>query len=104
MFLNLQGPAFFLFLRNSVETPNLDSDILNSITRKRIIKLCRSNNINVIEKQIPINLLETYKAAFLVGTMMEVKPVSQIDSLKYDTIDSTFKTILNLFIDSVVND
>lgn len=98
------GSCIFFISENSVETPNLDSDILNSITRKRIIKLCRSNNINVIEKQIPINLLETYKAAFLVGTMMEVKPVSQIDSLKYDTRDSTFKTILNLFIDSVVND
>lgn len=98
------GSCIFFISGNSVETPNLDSDILNSITRKRIIKLCRSNNINVIEKQIPINLLETYKAAFLVGTMMEVKPVSQIDYLKYDTRDSTFKTILNLFIDSVVND
>jgi branched-chain amino acid aminotransferase len=98
------GSCIFFISENSVETPNLDSDILNSITRKRIIKLCRSNNINVIEKQISINLLETYKAAFLVGTMMEVKPVSQIDSLKYDTRDSTFKTILNLFIDSVVND
>lgn len=98
------GSCIFFISENSVETPNLDSDILNSITRKRIIKLCRSNSINVIEKQIPINLLETYKAAFLVGTMMEVKPVSQIDSVKYDTRDSTFKTILNLFIDSIVND
>lgn len=98
------GSCIFFISENYVETPTLDSDILNSITRKRIIRLCRANGINIIEKCIPINLLQTYKAAFLVGTMMEIKPISEIDSVKYDTRNSTFETILKLFINSLLND
>lgn len=96
------GSCIFFIKNNILYTPSEDSDILVGITRNRIIDLCKMNNINVNEMHITPSMIYTYDAAFLAGTMIEIKPISKIERKEYDTINNQmFKNICNLFTDYV---
>jgi branched-chain amino acid aminotransferase len=69
---------FFIVRENEVWT-STGQYCLNGITRNNIIKLCKSNNINVFEKDF--SLYEVYSAdeAFTTGTFGGVTYVSEVD-------------------------
>lgn len=52
--------------------------ILEGVTRKKIVELCRSNSLQVIEKALEVNELPTIDAAFISGTSPKVLPISVI--------------------------
>src|SRR3990167_2807354 len=45
----------FFITGNQVITPDLGSGILPGITRKLVIQLCQRNNIQIVEKKIPLS-------------------------------------------------
>ena len=92
------GSCIFFIKNHVVYTPSVECDILIGITRNRIINLCKENEIEIHEIAIPITSIYFFDAAFLAGTMIELKPVSKIDRKNYNTIDNkTFLKILKLF-------
>jgi branched-chain amino acid aminotransferase len=96
------GSCIFFFRDGSLHTPSLNCDILPSITRNRIITLCKKHGIDVVEGAYPIEYLLSSEAAFLCGSMIELMPISRIENVEFETSNSRiFQMILKLFVDSL---
>lgn len=73
----------FFIADDTVYTPPLPY-VLPGTARKRIIEICRKQNIPVIEQRIPFSSISRYAAAFLSGTSPLVLPIRTINQLKFD--------------------
>jgi branched-chain amino acid aminotransferase len=76
------GACFFMVRNGALHTPDVTSDILESITRATVIELARKDlGLAVIER--PIDRTEIYAAdeAFWCGTGYEVIPIVSLDKL-----------------------
>jgi branched-chain amino acid aminotransferase len=97
------GSCIFFIKGDSVLTPSLDCDILPSITRRRIIALCKNNRIEIVERHFRLEEVMSSDAVFLCGSMMEIMPVTQIDGRNFETGNSSiYNRIVNLFQESLV--
>jgi len=56
------------FLRGNTLTTAPDDTILNGITRKYILEICRENKIKVRFMCVPVDSLQEYDAVFMTGT------------------------------------
>ena len=74
--------VFFKDSDGKLHTPTPDS-FLDGITRRTIIEIAKSKNIEVIERKIKPNELSNFVGCFLTGTAAEVTPVSQIDKFNF---------------------
>lgn len=59
--------------------------ILQGITRNKVLEICKTAAIEVIETDIPANGLDLFNAAFLTGTSPKVLPISSIEGVRYPT-------------------
>jgi branched-subunit amino acid aminotransferase/4-amino-4-deoxychorismate lyase len=77
----LEGPTRSLFygLDGALCTPPLDDRILDSITRRRLLRL-----VEVVERPTPLADLRRASEAFLASTTREVLPVSALDGRRLD--------------------
>lgn len=71
------GANIFFFKDGVLHTPTPDC-FLDGITRRTVIGLAKRRGVEVIERAIWPEDLETFEQAFLTGTAAEVTPVSQI--------------------------
>ena len=78
---------FFKDKNGSLHTPTPDS-FLNGITRRTVIDIAKSKNIEVIERKIEVNELANFVGCFLTGTAAEVTPVASIDKFKFKVCDT----------------
>jgi D-alanine transaminase len=62
-----------------VKTPPLDDSILPGVTRQEIIEIAKTEGLRVQENMISQGELESANEVFLVGTTIEVLPVTTID-------------------------
>lgn len=79
-----EGPSmcFFMIRDGKAVTPTVTSDILESITRKAVIELLKSQlKIEVEERDIDRSELPAAEEAFYCGTAWEVTPIVSIDRL-----------------------
>jgi branched-chain amino acid aminotransferase len=56
------------FLKGDVLTTASDDKVLNGITRKYILDICRDNKIRVEFKCVPVDSIPGYDAVFMTGT------------------------------------
>jgi branched-chain amino acid aminotransferase len=68
---------FFKDKNGDLHTPIPDS-FLDGITRRTVIEIAKSKNINVHERKINPSELSNFVGCFLTGTAAEVTPVSCI--------------------------
>ena len=94
----------FVVKNSKITTPPLDADILNGITRDSAIKLLRSNEIKVIEKNLRIDDLLTADEIFMTGTAAEVKSVTKVNKTKIGNgkIGEFTKELQKSFMDTVM--
>lgn len=71
--------SFFAVKDKKIFTVPLSNHILNGITRKVVLELCRENKIDICEEHINVNELKDFDEFFITGTMTEITPVVQID-------------------------
>lgn len=71
--------------------------VLNGITRKIILKICKENNIEIIEQIVNISELKNIDSVFLSGTSINALPVAQIEKIHFNTKDSTLNKIIELY-------
>jgi branched-chain amino acid aminotransferase len=90
------GSTIFFLKGGELYTPSLDCDILAGITRGRILKLCREHGVPVHEVKIPADKLSDYEGAFLTGTMIEIRPVSRLESKVYQCGDAVSGRVIEL--------
>ena len=70
------------FVRNGkIYTPPLAASILGGITRDTIIQLAKDMEYEVIEEQIPRELLYVSDELFMTGTAAEVTPIRSVDQI-----------------------
>ena len=70
---------FFAVKNNKIYTAPLSNYILNGITRKVILELCKENKIDFSEEYIKVSNIKDYDEFFITGTTTEITPVIQID-------------------------
>ena len=96
------GSCIFFIKQNTLMTPSLDCDILPSITRRRVISLCKKNDIEVMESHITTEDINSFDGAFLCGSMIEIMPISLIDKKQMNTYDlPLYHSIVELFKQSI---
>jgi branched-chain amino acid aminotransferase len=76
------GANVFLAREGRLHTPTPDC-FLDGITRRTVIDLARRAGIEVIERHIRPEELDTADEVFLTGTAAEVTPVGEIDGRHY---------------------
>ena len=78
-FVNTTNGCNFFIVREGEVWTSTGDYCMNGITRKKVIMLCRENNIPVFERNF--SLTDTYDAdeAFITGTFGAQTPVSEID-------------------------
>ena len=81
-FVNTTNACNFLIVRKGVVWTSTGDYCMNGITRQKVIDICKSNGIEVFERNF--SLVDTYGAdeAFLTGTFGAQTPVGMIDGRK----------------------
>jgi branched-chain amino acid aminotransferase len=75
------GENLFLIRDGVVYTPPVAASILSGITRHTVVTLARSLDLEVLEQNIPRELLYMADEVFLTGTAAEVTPVRSVDKI-----------------------
>ena len=93
------GSNIFFVMNGEIHTPIPDC-FLNGITRKTVIDLAKSQNINVVEREIYPDEIKNADEIFLTGSAVEVTPVGKIDDQTFNVGDIT-KSISELYMKTV---
>lgn len=95
------------FVKDGVFYTAPAEDVLEGITRKRIIQLCLKLGYKVVEEPVSVDFLETIDGLFMTGTSPKVLPIGSIDDRKYDSSgNSAIKAVhdaYNKLIDDYIN-
>ena len=98
-FVNTTNACNFFIVKNGEIWTSTGDYCMNGITRKKVIDLCKENNITILEKNF--SLVDTYSAdeAFLTGTFGAQTAVSNIDGRDIGTgkMGPLTKEIRNLY-------
>jgi D-alanine transaminase len=70
---------FFAVKNKKIFTAPLSHYILDGVTRKVVLELCKKNNIEFTEEYIKINDLKNFDEFFITGTTTEITPIIKID-------------------------
>lgn len=70
-------------------------DVLLGITRKHILEVCDKLNIKVIEENIHVEDLDKVQGAFMSGTSVNVLPISNVDNIKFDSVNNKIIKAVN---------
>ncbi len=76
----------FFIRDNNIITPPA-SEVLEGVTRKKIISIIRTLKLNFSERPVHLNELKDFESVFITGTSRRVLPVKSIDG-----IEGTYKT------------
>ncbi len=87
---------FFLKGESLVTAP--DSMILNGITRKHILEICREQNISVRMACVKADRISDYEAVFMTGTSPMVLPFNYIDDKKFKVSLPLIAKLRNLYL------
>ena len=75
------GENLFLIRDDKIYTPPASASILAGITRDTVIKLAGSLGLDIIEQDIPREMLYIADEVFLTGSAAEVTPVRSVDKI-----------------------
>ena len=78
-FVNTTNACNFFIIKEGEVWTSTGDYCMNGITRKKVINLCKQNNIPVFEKNFSLVDVYSSEEAFLTGTFGAQTPVSEID-------------------------
>ena len=76
------GENIFLVLKGKIYTPPLSCSILPGITRDTVITIAKDLGFEVIETNIPREMLYIADEVFFTGSAAEITPIRSIDKIK----------------------
>ncbi len=82
----LTGANVFFLKDGKLHTPTPDC-FLDGITRRTVMDLARARGIEIVERPIWPEELESFEQCFLTGTAAEVTPVSEIGPWNFEVGD-----------------
>jgi branched-chain amino acid aminotransferase len=86
------------FLKDDILVTAPDSFILNGITRKHILEICRENKIKVELNCVKVEDISEYEAVFMTGTSPMVLPFYCIDDKFFNVRLPLMERLRNLYI------
>src|SRR5262245_55613171 len=75
------GENLFFVRNGTIYTPPLVAAILPGITRDTIIQLARERGLNVVEGDLPREMLYVSDELFFAGTAVEITPIRSVDRI-----------------------
>lgn len=79
------GACLFMLRNGVLYTPDITSDILESVTRATMIDLARDQGMTVVERAIDRTELHAAQEIFMCGSGWEVVPVLSVDRMPVGT-------------------
>ena len=73
------------FIKNETLYSSPVENILQGITRIKVMQLCKDAGIQVVESVIDSTTLDQFEASFLTGTSPMILPICSIDNIIYKT-------------------
>ncbi len=89
------GANLFLARDGRLHTPTPDC-FLDGITRRTVIDLARRRKIEVVERHIALEELDTADEVFITGTAAEVTPIGEIDGRHYQ-VGAITRTLMDAY-------
>ena len=77
------GANVFFVKDGRLHTPKPDC-FLDGITRRTVVDLARRRSLEVIERAIMPDELESFEQCFLTGTAAEVTPVAEVGPYRFE--------------------
>ena len=74
-----------------------DSDVLQGISRDKVIEICKINDIIITKRDIYTSEINSFDFAFLSGTSINVLPIKNIGESVFRTDSELFIRILELY-------
>ena len=79
------GENIFLVYGGRLITPPYASSVLPGITRDSVMKLCKDMGLDVVEQDIPREMLYLADEVFFTGTAAEITPLKSVDRIPVGT-------------------
>jgi len=86
---------FFVKGEKIITSP--DERVLLGTTRQKILKICENNNISILKREIMLDELNFFDAAFVTGTSIDIMPLNRIDSVRYNTGNKVIKKLTDYY-------
>lgn len=86
----------FFIKDNVIYTPP-GKDVLQGITRKNILHICKNHDLSVIEKNIHLSELKNFDALFLSGTSLKILPIKNIEKYFFNNKNKTLQKLIDLY-------
>ena len=102
-FVNTTNSCNFFIVKNGEVWTSTGDYCMNGITRKKIIMLCKDNNIPVFE--INFSLVDVYSAdeVFITGTLGSLVPVLELDKRSFDAKNNKLTQTLQSFYNDLIH-
>src|SRR6056297_4230381 len=92
--------TYFLVKDGIIATPEIDN-ILPGITRKKVLALCKSSKIPVIQRRVFLNEIKYAEEVFLASTVSKVMPVNKVGEKDFKVDGQITRRLMSLFDDLV---
>jgi branched-chain amino acid aminotransferase len=89
------------FIRGNKLFTSQDNQVLLGITRKHVIDIAISSNIELVKDDIIFQEISLFESAFLTGTSPKILPVLCIDDFKYYPDNRITKSISKIYDDLI---
>jgi len=86
---------FFVKGEKIITSP--DERVLLGTTRQKILEICEKNNISVLRREIMLDELNFFDAAFVTGTSIDIMPINRIDTIRFSTNNKVVKKLTGLY-------
>jgi branched-chain amino acid aminotransferase len=77
----------FLIRDGGLVTPSIDADVFPGITRRSVLEIAERIGVDAVERSVDPVELERCDGVFLASTMLELRPFSAIDELRFETAE-----------------
>ncbi|HDZ41639.1 MAG TPA: aminotransferase class IV [Bacteroidetes bacterium] len=78
-----------------------DECVLGGITRKKLLKICRDEDLKIEYRCLPVDELGSVDSAYMTGTSPNVLPFSEIDSYKFSVKNETMKLVAGRYMQMI---
>ena len=93
----------FMVKNNEIYTPVPNNCFLNGLTRQRVIKIARDNNIPIHEKTITYNELFTADELFSTGNYAKLQSCAKLDDKSFQIAGPMFTKLHKLYMEYAKN-
>ena len=76
------GENLFLVRDGRLHTPGISAGILHGLTRDSVIRIARDMGVEVVEQQLPREMLYISDELFFTGTAAEITPIRSVDRIE----------------------